>query len=70
MIATRQVETVSDASGWIQVGAVWVAWNTETGAVSVIYDDGEGGRLVVPGGEADSLPEAVALVSGALQGSA
>lgn len=62
-MVTKALPDWLTGEGVREVGAsVWVVWHAETGAFEIVYGDGEGGSLMVPGGEAESLDEAHSLV--------
>jgi len=42
-------------------------WNSRTKAVTLIYTDGEGGRIAVNGGKANTLDAALEMVNVALK---
>lgn len=65
---TLSVERLLKMVGWTEHNTVSVMWNSRTKAVSVIYTDGEGGRLAVNGGKAESLEQAEEMVRSALRG--
>jgi hypothetical protein len=61
------VERLMKMVGWTEHNTVSVMWNSRTKAVTVIYTDGEGGRIAVNGGRAESMQQAERMVRSALE---
>ena len=64
---TLSVERLMKLVSCTEHETVSVMWNSRTKAVTLIYTDGEGGRIAVNGGKANTLDAALEMVNVALK---